>query len=95
MKKATISIVLMISLLFHAFGDEDEIMPYVHSISSEDVDLLFKVMRESQNSQNRFDPRDSPVDVFIYYSRYTSMANYGTGLLHTPPTATSRSQLRV
>ncbi len=46
MKKATISILLMISLFFHAFGDEEEIMPYEHSISSEDVDLLFKVVRQ-------------------------------------------------
>ena len=46
MKKATISILLMIGLLFHVFGDDDDIMPYEHSISSEDVDLLFKVMRQ-------------------------------------------------
>ena len=74
MKKATISILLMIGLLFHVFGDDDDIMPYEHSISSEDVDLLFKVMRQPKFPES-LDPRDSPVDAFIYCSSYTSMAN--------------------
>lgn len=48
MKKAIASILLMISPFFNAFSEDEEIMPYEHELSSDDVDLQFKVVRQPQ-----------------------------------------------
>ncbi len=46
MKHAIVFVLLMITPVVAGFESDDEIMPYEHNLSSEDVDLFFNVVRE-------------------------------------------------